>query len=153
MKPKTNLVNSKKNILLAVLIMMGQAATGQIATESSPQKIKVLSWNIYMLPGILAKFNAKRATRIGEILASSEYDVLVFQEAFCPLARRKIRQQLDTHFAYQAGPANRHWFSIKTNSGIWIVSRYPITSYQSIVYKNRYGVDALSRKGALMVEL
>ena len=129
------------------------ASASQPVSESSTQKLKILSWNIYMLPGFLAKLNGKRAGRIGELLATSEYDVVVFQEAFCPWARPKIRKKLESEFTYQAGPANRKLFSIKTNSGLWIVSKYPILSHHAIVFKNKHGIDALSRKGALLIEL
>jgi len=106
-----------------------------------------------MLPGGISNLNGRRAEAIGKWLATSDYDIIVFQEAFCPLARRKIRRLLETRFPYQAGPANRKLFSFKTNSGLWIFSTYPILSSQSIIFKNRHGWDALSRKGALMVEI
>jgi len=121
---------------------------------SSPSKIKILSWNIYMLPGIAPiRGRATRAKAIGETLKDSDYDVIVFQEAFHHKARRKIEKLLEEKFPYQAGPANRKLISMKTNSGIWIFSKHPIRSTRSIIYKNRLGIDAFSRKGALLVEI
>ncbi len=135
--------------LLSMLTSNGQS------TVISPQKIKILSWNIYMLPGFVGKASMKleRADAIGELLAISDYDVIIFQEAFCPQARKKIKQHLQTNFPYTEGPANQKAFSLKVNSGLWIFSKYHIESSQSIIYNNRSGVDALSRKGALLVEL
>jgi len=106
-----------------------------------------------MLPGFLSNQNGRRADAIGKRLASSDYDVIVFQEAFCSLARNKIRRLLETEFPYHVGPANQKLFSLKTNSGLWLFSKYPIVAYQSIIFKSRCGTDALSRKGALLVEL
>ena len=143
----------KKVFLFAVCVLVTQVCASQPAQERSPQKLKLLSWNIYMLPGVLSNLNGRRAEAIGKWLADSDYDIVVFQEAFCPLARRKIRRLLETRFPYQAGPANQKLFSFKTNSGLWIFSTYPILSSQSIIFKNRHGWDALSRKGALMVEI
>jgi endonuclease/exonuclease/phosphatase family metal-dependent hydrolase len=139
-------------LFLSLLSML--ASNGQ-PTAISPQKIKLLSWNIYMLPGFVGKASMKleRAEIIGQLLSQSDYDVIVFQEAFCPQARKKIKQYLQANFPFIAGPANQKTFSLKVNSGLWIFSKHPIESSKSIVYSNRAGIDGLSRKGALLVEL
>jgi len=43
--------------------------------------------------------------------------------------------------------------SLKTHSGIWIVSKHPIDTSYAMVFKTRQGVDAFSRKGALLAEI
>ena len=106
-----------------------------------------------MLPGFLGCSNLPRAEAIGALLASSDYDVIVFQEAFHKRSRTKIRRLLQSAYPFQAGPANQKLFSLKANSGIWIFSRYPIQDVHSIIFRTRYGADAMSRKGALMVDL
>jgi endonuclease/exonuclease/phosphatase family metal-dependent hydrolase len=119
-----------------------------------PEKIKILSWNIYMLPSIIkATGKTQRAELIGKTLKYSDYDVIVFQEAFQRKARKKIFDQLKDEFPYQAGPANQKLISYRTNSGLWIFSKHPIVATQSIVFKNRSGVDAFSRKGGLIAEI
>jgi len=108
-----------------------------------------------MLPSPIGNNSSKaeRATAIGNLLSESDYDVLVFQEAFCPLARKKIKELLSSKFPYSIGPANQKKLSMRINSGLWIFSKYPIDETHSIVFKNKTGVDALSRKGALLIEL
>jgi len=106
-----------------------------------------------MLPAFLAHGNGRRANGIADLLVDSPYDVIVFQEAFCPFARQRLQRQLGELFPYASGPANRKLFSLKTSSGLWILSRYPILSHYSITFKNKHGSDALSRKGALLVTL
>jgi len=117
------------------------------------KKIKILSWNIYMLPGFLSHGKKSRAEAIGRILASSDYDIIVFQEAFDANARNILSRFLQPAFPFEAGPANRKMISLKTNSGIWVFSKYPIRNTTSITFHTRVGVDALSRKGALLVEV
>src|SRR5260221_257530 len=143
----------KKVFLFAVCVLVTQVCASQPVQERSPQKLKLLSWNIYMLPGVISNLNGGGPEVMETWLAASAYDIVVFQEAFCPLARKKIRRLLETRFPYQAGPANQKLLSFKTNSGLWIFSTHPILSSQSIIFKNRHGWDALSRKGALMVEI
>ncbi len=138
---------------IAALSFFTQVSYGQPVADSSPQKIRVLSWNIYMLPGLISHSNLARAEQIGLLLSKSDVDVIVFQEAFGPRARQIIRQNLQHSFPFEAGPANQRLVSLKTNSGIWILSRYPIIESESITFKNRHGVDAFSRKGALLVDL
>lgn len=118
--------------------------------EKAPT-FKVLSWNIYMLPW-LAKTTGKRmrAHAIGDLLAQSDYDLIVFQEAFLGSARRILSKNLTGTFPYSVGPANRK-FSIRTNSGIWILSRTPLTHLEEIDYTECAGFDdCFARKGALL---
>ena len=86
----------------------------KLTADTSVQTLKVLSWNIYMLPP-LAKFTGKqrRARKIGELLKNSDFDIFVFQEAFHGAARRKIWRRLKDNFPYKLGPANRRWYSLK----------------------------------------
>ncbi len=120
---------------------------------SAQRKIKILSWNIYMLPGFLGTGKIPRAEAIGRLLASSDYDVIVFQEAFHSKARKTLSRLLSPAFPFQAGPANQKTLSLKINSGIWIFSKHPIDTSFAIVYKTRQGIDAFSRKGALLTEI
>jgi len=117
-------------------------------------ELKVLSWNIYMLPPLIL-FNGKRkrAEAIGRLLAESDYDVIVFQEAFHHGARRKIKRWLKETYPYQFGPANIHYVSLRASSGIWILSKVPIKKVETICFKERWGLDnRMARKGALMIE-
>ncbi len=141
-------------ILLISVLMLKIGSCQSEQTSSPPKKLKVLSWNIYMLPGIVA-MNGKlsRAVAIGEMLSKSDYDVIVFQEAFHKKSRKRIEQLLKKEFPYQAGPANQKLLSLKTNSGIWIFSKHPILTTRSIIFKNRSGIDVFSRKGALLAEI
>ena len=42
---------------------------------------------------------------------------------------------------------------MKTNSGLWVFSKYPILHHGSITFRTRHGIDAFSRKGALLIEI
>lgn len=141
---------------LCVLVLTGlffTAAHAQPEPLSHMQRVSILSWNIYMLPGFLGTGKLQRSEALGNVLSASEYDVIVFQEAFYAPARRKIRNLLKAYYPFEAGPANSKRFSLRTNSGLWIFSKFPIVHQQEIMFETRYGVDALSRKGALLVEL
>ena len=139
-------------IFCIFIFRCGLCQSGQVYTPVT--KIKILSWNIYMLPDIVpSKKKPARAAVIGKLLANSDYDVIVFQEAFCKKTRKRLLCLLSEAYPYQAGPANAAGFSLKANSGVWIFSKHPIVFTDAIIFKNRHGIDALSRKGALLAEL
>jgi len=131
-----------------------QSTTAAVSDTHLTKNLKILSWNIYMLPAIVkVKGRADRAGAIGNILSKSDYDIIVFQEAFHLRARRKILKQLKTAFPYQTGPANKKILSCRTNSGLWIFSKYPITNSYTMMFESRAGIDAFSRKGGLLAEI
>ncbi len=126
---------------------------------TSPQtpntsSLKILSWNIYMLPTKTFMFTGqtKRATVIVDSLKNSDYDVIIFQEAFHKKALQILSTGLQESFPYQIGPANKGGW-LKTSSGLWVVSKYPMKKLDAIQFKACKGVDCMSKKGALLVEV
>ncbi len=122
-------------------------------SEANKHKLKILTWNIYMLP-FCSKIhkNCKRAVAIAKEIPGHDYDILVFEEAFDYQARKILREQLKGYYPFMYGPANKSSFSLRTNSGIWILSKIPLQQLQQIKFKNRYGIDALARKGAVLFQ-
>lgn len=114
--------------------------------------LKILSWNIYMLPRF-AKLTGKRrrARAIAETLKQLDYDTIVFQEAFLSEARRIIRRHLAEQYPHETGPANRG-LSLRTNSGIWILSKYPFRVVDELTFIAHQGIDSMARKGATLIE-
>ncbi len=118
--------------------------------------LRVLSWNIYMLPDpVYAKSRKiRRARHIADMLMQREqYDVVVFQEAFHGGVRRVLRKALKEKYPYEKGPANFRPWHIKTSSGVWILSRTPLTELKEHQYTECEGAsDCMARKGVLAVE-
>jgi endonuclease/exonuclease/phosphatase family metal-dependent hydrolase len=115
--------------------------------------LKILTWNIYMLPHCsYFHDNCKRARFIAGKLQSSEYDIILFEEAFDRRPRNILRNQLKSIFPYIYGPANFSFLSVRANSGLWILSRIPLRKLEEIEFKSRYGIDAMSRKGAVLFQ-
>lgn len=126
---------------------------GPANSKKNSNELNILTWNIYMLPHCSwFKGNSKRAVEIAKQLESSRYDVIVFEEAFDYRARRILRKQLENSFPFMYGPANQNMFSLRTSSGIWVISKIPLTKIEEIEYSKRIGIDAMARKGAVMFE-
>ncbi len=140
-------------ILCTLFLIPETPAIAQPAAETE-KELKILSWNIYMLPRFaLHTGKRKRAREIVKMLPKENYDIIVFQEAFHGDARRILKRGLKKLYPYRIGPANRRVFWIKTNSGVWMLSKTPLTKLKQIKYKDCDGfTDCFAHKGALLVE-
>jgi endonuclease/exonuclease/phosphatase family metal-dependent hydrolase len=122
----------------------------------NPEKrtgLKILTWNIYMLPHCsYFHDNCKRARFIAGKLEASEYDIVLFEEAFDRRPRNILKKYLRSNYPYIYGPANFSFLSVRANSGLWILSKIPLKQLEEIEFKNRYGIDAMSRKGAVLFQ-
>jgi len=110
--------------------------------------IKILSWNIGMLPYIeQIKNKTDRIVSISNALDKQKYDILIFQESFTNRSRDIIKEKLHDRYPYSYGPINS---TFKFNSGLWILSSIPLQLQKEIVFKNSNGLDFLARKGAAL---
>lgn len=146
--------------LLFITAIVGFAQAPVIVVDSTtttyqPQ-LKVLSWNIYLLPRFIRKIGQlERSKIIADKLTESDYDVIVFQEAFDKKARTILWDIIKETYPYAIGPVNetvKKAFTV-TNGGVWIVSKHPLTQIGEILFDDCKGFDCGSRKGALMVEV
>ena len=129
------------------------AASPMVNTPGDMKELKILSWNIYMLPYIsLFNNNGERAKSIAKNLENSDCQIIVFQEAFSSKCRNILSKALFPNYPYQYGPANRNTLPLRTNSGLWVVSKIPLTELGEIQFSTSKGFDAVARKGAVLFE-
>jgi endonuclease/exonuclease/phosphatase family metal-dependent hydrolase len=130
------------------------ALNGHIKGDTDEiQPLRILSWNIYLLPVYIfeTQNKYKRAGGIADELIKLDYDIIVFQEAFHSAARAVISRKLNDTYPFQYGPSNNK-VSIRFNSGIWIISKIPLFNRHDIRYKRCRRADMLARKGAMLME-
>jgi phospholipase C len=124
--------------------------TDEVSTEG--RNLKILSWNIYMLPRmVVRKGKRERAHAIVEELKKTDFDIIVFEEAFLPAARKIITDGLGGIYQFQYGPVNNS-ANIKTSGGVWILSKIKMNVVQTIKFKECATWDCLARKGAMLLE-
>lgn len=124
-----------------------------ITRKSNIGQLKILTWNIYMLPHCsLVHKNCMRARIIANQLCFSDFDLIVFEEAFDTRARWILQRKLRNAYPYMYGPANMPLLPVRTNSGVWVVSKIPLTLIDQIEFTHKFGIDAMARKGAVMFE-
>jgi endonuclease/exonuclease/phosphatase family metal-dependent hydrolase len=124
------------------------------ATAYGQDSLRLLSWNIQMLPFPAPPHGkARRARAIASLLKEHPYDVVVFQEAFKRRSRRILRRELQEVFPHQTDVLNRKTISIKASGGVMIFSRHPIQATHEIRFTKRRGYDKFARKGAMLAEI
>ena len=149
-----------KKYLFLIAIFFANYYTMNAANPEIPSylsgdntRLKVLSWNIYMLPYVsLFNNNAQRAKAIADQLKNSDYTIIVFQEAFSSKCRNVLATNLLANYPYQYGPANKNFLPFRTNSGLWIVSKIRLTELEEFQFGKSEGFDAIARKGAVLFE-
>jgi len=141
-----------KAFLLLLLLFSEYLSSGSKNPILGEAGLDILSWNIYMLPRVALRHGkASRAKAIVEDLTPGEFEVIVFQEAFLPRARRIIAKGLNTVYPYQYGPANPK-SGLKCNSGVWIISKVPMRLLKTIQFRDCKLNDCFARKGAMLLE-
>lgn len=119
---------------------------------SFSQTLKILEWNIFMIPPIIFKScQAERTELIAEYILQLAPDILVLEEAFLKSSRKVLMDKVNKNYPYSTKITPRGFF--KTNSGLWVLSKYPIKNQHFMTYKKKKGTDRFARKGALYVEV
>lgn len=123
------------------------------AQKVAENQLKVLTWNVYMLPFFINTTNrVDRAKSIVDVLKHSDYDVIVLQETFHKKSFKIIEEGLKRTFPYQI-KANRKGSFFKYHHGIFIISKLPAKVLGTITFENCSRSDCLAKKGAVLIEL
>lgn len=143
---------NRQSIFLALLLSWTCCFPQCDQSAANKVQLRILSWNIYMLPHVVLHTGQKeRADQIVELLRNESVDVIVFEEAFDKQARKIIREGLRENFPYESGdPACNSFFRI--SSGVWVLSKTPLRVMKQIFFKNGRGTDRLASKGALLLQ-
>ena len=112
--------------------------------------LTILSWNIKMLTAPYGWLHnrVERAENIVHTLNTAEnYDVILFQETFSGKIRKLMYEGLKSIYPYQIIPEDPKCL-VRSNSGLWVMSKYPITLIDAISFSDQKNWDILSLKGA-----
>lgn len=113
--------------------------------------LKILSWNVFLRPGVLSDQQKERSDSIASYLLKSGADVLVLQEVFHKKSRKKLIQSLDHTYPFHTKPGKKSFWGVP--SGVMIFSKDSIRSEDHIYYRKAKGSDRLARKGAIGITI
>lgn len=120
---------------------------------ASAESLKVLSWNVFMLPKpIKQSLQSTRLKIIPQELKKSQHDIYFLQEAFMGSFRSEAARVLKKTHPYQIHLNKWRGFPF-FSSGLQVISRYPIKAIDWIYFRNCAEADCFSTKGVLLVEV
>lgn len=119
---------------------------------SFSQEIKIMAWNIFMVPPVIFKScQTERAFLIADYIKHTNPDIIVLEETFMKETRIIIHNSLKDIFPFQSDITKKGL--LKANSGIWILSKYPIVKQDFLTYRKKKGSDIFAKKGATLTAL
>jgi endonuclease/exonuclease/phosphatase family metal-dependent hydrolase len=143
-------------VATALLLAVVAACTPAPAAEREPGRLKILTWNVQMLPTApdvkpLRKMQAVRAPWIIDFLNAQDYDVVVLEEVIDYKMTAVLKEGLKAKYPHIVSVDAKRGFSA-CSGGILFASKIPLQYVAHIVFKNISGVDAMAEKGCVLVE-
>lgn len=118
------------------------------------EELKVLTWNVFMLPKpIYFSYQKERSDYIIDELLRSDYDLIFLQEAFTGGLHKKLRNRTGKVYGHQYYLKRKFISPTVFGSGVYVLSKYPLTSVQKVYYRACSGADCFASKGALLAEV
>lgn len=130
--------------------------SGILASSYSQGALKIVSWNLQLLPApVFVK--SKKKLRTDSIInyfteKDTSIDILLFQEVFHSKRRKQLIEGLQNLYPYHTPVVNSaKGKPFKTNSGLIIFSKTPFVQMKSIKYNDCSGNDCMAYKGAQFI--
>lgn len=118
------------------------------------EQLKVLSWNVFMLPKpIYFSYQGERSELIIDEIMKSDYDLIFLQEAFTGGFHKKLRNRAGKVYSHQYYLKRKFGSATVFGSGVYVLSKYPLTSFEKVFYRSCAGADCFASKGALLTEI
>lgn len=133
---------------LATLLFLMFVLTSGAQGEDS---VKILSWNVFLRPGILHDHQLDRVDSIAKYLSDTDADVLVLQEVFHRKSRKKLIGYLKEKYPFFTSMGPKSFFRIP--SGVVILSKDSIVDVDRVSFRKSTGADRLAKKGAVCVTI
>ncbi|MFD2179572.1 sphingomyelin phosphodiesterase [Veronia pacifica] len=117
-------------------------------TNPDPNTLKIMTYNIWALPGIASKISERFALLPDHLKG---YDVIALQEVFAG-GREAFLRTLAEEYPYQTKMLNKPGVNVH-DGGVTIVSRYPIVREKQKIYDQCSGADCFADKGINYAEV
>jgi len=152
--------------LATALAAVTVAAAAPSASAAAPPRLKVLSYNVFLMSKNLYP-NWGQDHRAQAIAAADFFqgqDVVVLQEAFDNSSSETLKSRAAAQYPHQTpvvGRSRSGWdatggaYSAVTpeDGGVTLLSKWPILRKEQYVYKDACGADSLSNKGLVYAVL
>ncbi len=142
---------------LVVTFTSGTSTDSNFQKRISSDSLKILTWNVQMLPSLgaifsqdLNKMQNKRSEWIIEYLKNNDFDIVMLQESFDNDFINDVNEQLRTRYPFQVNPLRPKWY--KLSNGLMILSKIPLSLVGSTTFRKSAQSDFMTSKGAVLLE-
>jgi endonuclease/exonuclease/phosphatase family metal-dependent hydrolase len=145
------MTSNMKNLLaysVTLAVLFSTFPTAQAAS------LKLLAYNLWGAP-FSAKKVRERFPEVAAKLKTLDVDIVALEEVFsgCFIPNELKIILKGSQFPYYARGAGPHGFPKCVDSGVLVLSRYPIVKSEELKYTKCAGTDCFSRKGVLYVRV
>jgi len=124
-----------------------EPSSSQEINYVSNMSIKMLSFNIDDLACHRHKYPSNRVTEIIDFLKSTKADIICLQEVWGEPMKQEISDAFLANNFYVALPSWQKKYYFGENSGLMVLSKYPIISQTFVPFTNSRGICRLANKG------
>lgn len=136
----------KQYLILCFILLAGLFSNAQTSDS-----LKVVSWNVFLRPGVLKDKQIERVDSIAASILKMDADVVVLQEVFHKRSRKRLINALSQTYPYHTKIGKRTFWGVP--SGNCIFSKDSIQTEQYIYFKRAMKADKMARKGAISVRI
>ncbi len=124
-----------------------------LSSLSFAQEIKVLSWNVFMLPRpIKFSLQAERTPLIISEMLKSNADIIFLQEAFQNKFQKEVLKKTKQQYPHQFYLGRESGSFTVYGSGVYLLSRYPFKILNKVYFDDCTGADCFASKGTFLAE-
>jgi endonuclease/exonuclease/phosphatase family metal-dependent hydrolase len=134
----------------ALLLLLALAAPAPAQPAPAGDELRVMAWNVALIPWPFASDGQRARAAVIPLLARG-HDVVVLSEAFDDDLRDGLARGLRSEYPHRTRVVGKDGLLglLHQDGGVVLLSRWPIVREAQVVYRDRAGVDALARKGAI----
>ena len=152
------IISFKKSIFL-IFSLLSLSFFIKAQSIKKNDTIKILSWNIQMLPDFYSPFmksvRKKQKLRLPNIikyLDSAKFDIVILEEVFDIQAIHKLHRELKSSYPYLQKPIKKGK-GIRLSNGIMILSKHNIKYIDNIRFSKVNGLEKMAQKSCVIVSV
>lgn len=152
----------QKYLLLCVLLVYSQKFQSinskSISRTSFEGSLKILTWNVQMVPRVgaifsssLRKMQEERTKWIIEHIEHSNHDIILLQECFDRGFIEELLNRLKNQYPFAILPIHSNWY--KLSNGLLVLSKYKLDKVDHVFFNRLSNVDFFTAKGAVLAKV
>lgn len=121
---------------------------------SHAERLKILTWNVFMLPKpIKFSLQKERTPLIIDKILKNDSDIVFLQEAFHGAFLKEVLKKTSKTYPHQFYLGRQPGSLTVYGSGVYIMSRFPMTILRKVYFDDCAKADCFASKGSFVAEV